>query len=123
MSEVTLLGIVWGAVIIEMLLCVDLYSPKSKIRKKVNWLEYKFERNKYEVYPLRKNTLAWKRIEDIPNFKKAQTIDLDKESQKLIASLEIQKNAKKYWKVYIICNDDIQIRYVEYDAFMLMKAV
>ena len=123
MGGLTLLGMVWLVIFVEGAIFIDLESPKSKLRKKLNSIEYKMEKHKYEVYPLKKNALAWRRIEDIPKFEKGTTINLDKERQKLIATLCIQKNGKRYWKMYIFNEDNIEIVYVQYEVLCLLRVL
>lgn len=121
--------ILFGMAIItiaEVAVTFDLESQNSKVRKKINYIDYKLEKDKCYAYALKRNTLGWKRIEDIPKMKKAITIDLDDDNKKLILSACIQKEAKKYWKLYIVDvldESNIQIAYVEYDSLCAGKAV
>ena len=54
----------------EIILINDLEKPNSIVRKIYNRIEYLCDPQKYVAYALKKNTIAWKKIEDIENLKK-----------------------------------------------------
>ena len=49
------------------------------------------DREKYVAYALKRNTLAWKRIEDIPKEHKATSINLEDENSRYIVTQDIFK--------------------------------
>lgn len=116
--------IVMGIIFLcEIILINDLEKPNSIVRKINNRIEYLCDPQKYVAYPLKKNTLAWKRIEEIENPQKAISIDLEKNEDNLVVSHNlIEIGYGKYWKLYLIEEKKyVQIMYVRYDALCLMN--
>lgn len=116
------LGIIVVFIIIEIVILRDLEKPDSKVRKKLNWLEYKLEKKKYKAYAMESYTLAWKRIEDIGKQKLATTVCFH-QNEMLVVSKYINKNNKKYRKLYIIDGENIQIVYVDACSVMNLKKI
>ena len=72
----------------EIILINDLEKPNSIVRKIYNRIEYLCDPQKYVAYALKKNALAWKKIEDIENLQKAISIDLEENEDILKWALE-----------------------------------
>ena len=108
---------------LEIILINDLEKPNSIVRKIYNRIEYLCDPQKYVAYALKKNTLAWKKIEDIENLQKAISIDLEENEDNLVVSHNlIEIGYRKYWKLYLMEEKkNVQIMYVKYDALCLMN--
>lgn len=117
-----LLGMVVLCIIVEIVIIRDLEKPDSKVRKKLNWFEYKLEKKKYKACAMKNYTLAWKRIEDIGKQKLATTVCFPT-NEMLVVSKYINKNNKKYRKLYIINGENIQIVYVDDCSVMNLKKI
>ena len=108
----------------EIILINDLEKPNSIVRKTYNQIEYLCDPQHYVAYALKKNTLAWKKIEDIENLQKAISIDLEENEDNLVVSHNlIEIGYEKYWKLYLFMEEkkNVQIMYVKYDALCLMN--
>lgn len=110
----------------EIVLINDLEKPNTNsiVRKIYNRIEYLCDPQKYVAYALKKNTLAWKKIEDIENLQKAISIDLEENEDNLVVSHNlIEIGYEKYWKLYLFMEEkkNVQIMYVKYDALCLMN--
>ncbi len=109
----------------EIVLINDLEKPNTNsiVRKIYNRIEYLCDPQKYVAYALKKNTLAWKKIEDIENLQKAISIDLEENEDNLVVSHNlIEIGYRKYWKLYLMEEKkNVQIMYVKYDALCLMN--
>ena len=98
---------------IEVVLMQDLGKKDSKVRNLMNKIEFEMDREKYVAYALRRNTLAWKRIEDIPKENKATSINLEDENSRYIVAQDIFKADEEYCKLYVIKENEIQIMYIK----------
>ena len=61
----------------EIIVMHEIGKANSELRNTLNKIEFQLDREKYIAYPLRRNTLAWRRIEDIPKEQKATSVDLE----------------------------------------------
>lgn len=109
--------------IAEVIILRDLEKSNSKVRNKINWFEYKLERRKYKAYVMKEYVSVWKRIEDIGKLNLAITIDFRTNNLFVLSSKYIEKNNKKYRKLYIIDGESIRIVYLENNYVIQLKRI
>lgn len=78
-----ILGIIF-VFLFEVIVMHEINKNNSELRNTLNKIEFQMDREKYVAYPLRRNTLAWRRIEDIPKEQKATSVDLRKKTQSIL---------------------------------------
>ena len=113
MLQVIFSLVIISVLLIELSLIHELGKKDSKVRNLMNKIEFEMDREKYVAYALRRNTLAWKRIEDIPKEHKATSINLEDENSRYIVTQDIFKADEEYCKLYVIKENEIQIMYIK----------
>ena len=107
-----ILGIIF-VFLFEVIVMHEINKNNSELRNTLNKIEFQMDREKYVAYPLRRNTLAWRRIEDIPKEQKATSVDLEEKNAEYIIAQDICKDGKLYYKLYKIQKNNIWIGYVD----------
>ena len=80
------------------------------------WKEFYNEKTLYTVEPLIRRAKSWRTLDDIPDMEKATWLYFEVLAGYKVYMKNIEKDGKKYAKLYIVGFKHIRVLYVSADA-------